>query len=856
MRRITILCITAMLAAFNGFAGNVEIKADGKILTVKNQCYQAAFNGGKGYAMDGLNIQGRQLKTLGCLKFSSDGEQPQYIKRYAADPRPFIQSDSAVQCNIIKQGPDKAEFRLDWSFPGGTASDTITCTADSPLIQHEVSLSFNQIMFEANFRLDAWNFSSPNGEGVFFPDKRRVAGVWDTGLFAPCPGYEYAWNPVTNVGVGLIGPQDQDFVSIHYYMRGLKEGSDSDITCMQLLHKPLRYVKLPGQVKFKFFVIAGGNPAEAAKLASAELPAPKEITVDEAWPRKLVTRPGQDNRSTVKVTNHTLSAQKVKLVSSTAWSIDRIETVDSRELELAPGETRQYQFKWNAGKRNYGVTFRTDAYVNDRLIDGREEYCAVSDFAPAAAGVSIVTPGNCNKEGSEAAWMEFMRRGYIGVIEYYCWTPNTIDGLAPQEDKWEPHTESQMSYRVTLTKKFLKTFVNDAHENGISIYAWVTGLCNFRKGLEDPKLFQYCANGQPSIWNSKMYNDTRFAVGSVNGYQEDFARKWGQEMARSVEMFGWDGCRWDWNFIVGVPPDPLYSKNQIIWHDAEGKTSDKLYPDSDETATKALTAWRRAVNEKFPDFVYSTNCFADAATLEKYPKHFAASATKSMMLFEYLLDYSQPANSTWQKWAKNLTEDCQRVRPFGAQPVVGMMRGLLPGTVSRNLAQYICLASGVKWWEGTALPDGLDQNYKSYRFMTRFSEYYFDDAFRLVPEARRLKEIQVSGSPRIFWQQFVYERPVTNGREVTVHLINLPESDYICQRHEVPPVRKNVTVSVMPFQSFSSNRVEPVAEEKLNEAWAMLPNPRPHVLKLQIKDNAVALPELEDAAIILFKFNK
>jgi hypothetical protein len=173
------------------------------------------------------------------------------------------------------------------------------------------------------------------------------------------------------------------------------------------------------------------------------------------------------------------------------------------------------------------------------------------------------------------------------------------------------------------------------------------------------------------------------------------------------------------------------------------------------------------------------------------------------------------------------------------------MRGLLPGTVSLNLAQYICFASGVKWWEGPAVPDGIDRSYIRHRFMVRFSEYYFDNAFRLLPEKRRMKEVKLDGNPRIFWQQFVYERSKNGFRDVTVHLINLPQSDYICQRHEVPPVRKNVKISV-----------QAVGREKLSAAYAMLPNPKPYAVKLNVSGNTAVLPELTDAAIILFKFKK
>jgi hypothetical protein len=846
------------LIAFSGLAAlccagqaGVTLKQSGKKLTVNNQYYQVEFDGSKGYAMTGLKASGKQAYVQGELIFSTDGEQEKYIGRYCTAPRKFMQQRAKVNCSVLNNSSQKAEFKLEWKFPGGSAKDVVSCVAGSPLIKHDVELSFNQIMFEAYYQLDGRNFSSSRGESIFYPDKKRIKGVWYNGFSSFCPTWKFAWNPNKKIGFGIIGPSGQGWASIHYMMRGRKEGWNWDLTRMQLIRKPLRYIKLPGKVNFTFYVIAGGNPQIADKLAIALLPKPKDISIDKVWPQKLITRNGKDNYTTITVTNNGSKAGKVELVSKAIWDVNKDKVIDTRTLTLQPGGTSTFEVNWKGNPMDWGMTFRTDAYVDGKLVDSKEEYCAVSNFAPAVAGVSIYNAGNCKQEGSEATWAERLRKGYIGVVEFYCWQSSTINGLAPKVDKWEPHTESQGAYRTVMTKKFLKTFIDDAHKNGVYVYAMITGLFNFRNGLENPEVFQYCKNGQPNLYNGKVYGgEKRFSVGKANAFNEKFAYKWGQEMGRSVDMFGWDGCRWDWAFIPNAPCDPLYQdkmkgKELPDWYDNKGVPSKNLYPDSDAVAAKALKAWRKGVEESHPEFVYGSNGHATAEAFRLTPKHSKARATKSLLLFEYLLNYSGKSLNTWQKWAKELTLDCQRVRPYGAQPMVGFMRGLLPGTVSLNLAQYICFASGVKWWEGPAVPDGIDRSYIRHRFMVRFSEYYFDNAFRLLPEKRRMKEVKLDGNPRIFWQQFVYERSKNGFRDVTVHLINLPQSDYICQRHEVPPVRKNVKISV-----------QAVGREKLSAAYAMLPNPKPHAIKLNVSGNTAVLPELTDAAIILFKFKK
>ncbi len=828
----------------------VVLQQNGDTLSIKNDSYQVEFDGKKGYMMSRLNANGNSCRLNGYMVFSNDGEQEKYIECFATTPTKTFQYQTKVKCDVLKNTPPEAAIKLSWDFSGGNAADIITFS-DSPLIKNEVEMSFNQIIFEAYYHLESPDLSSSLGESIFYPDKERVKGVWNNGFTSACPTWKYAWNPIKNLGFGLICPDKQELAGIHFLMRGAQEGWSGDMTCMQLIHNQLRYEKLPAKIKFTFYVIAGGNPATAEKQASSELPPVKAITVEKVWPKNLITRINGKNITSIKVCNHSDMIKPVKLITSLEWGIELKTIIDSRELKLRPGETKAYDVDWSCPlQMQWGVACRTDACIDGKLIDFREEYCAVSDFPAAVAGVSILNPGFCRQAGSEASWIEHMRRNYIGVIEYYCWYPSSIGGLAPQQDKWNPHTESQTAYNVVLTKKFIKTLINEAHANGMCIYAWITGLTNFRSCLEKPELSQYCENGQPSLYNGKIYDNERFAVANVDAFDEKFAYEWGKEMAYSIDMFGWDGCRWDWAFIPNAPSDPFY-QNKIgdttlpEWLNEQGVPSKKLYPDSDAVAAKTLRAWRKAVEEQHPRFVYGTNGFADAAAFRRNPEYCKTAWNKSMLLFEYLLDFSQKENNTWQKWAKNLTEDCQRVRPYGAQPIVGFMRGLLPGSVSMNLAQYICFASGVKWWDDGYTSAINDKRYKRNQFMVRFSEYYFDNAFMLMPESRRDKEIMVSSCPRIFWQQFVYERAVNNDREVTVHLINLPESDYICQRHEIPPIRKNVEISAIPQ-----------AGEKLDEAWAMLPNPRPRALKLAINNNAAVLPELTDAAIILFKFKK
>ena len=172
------------------------------------------------------------------------------------------------------------------------------------------------------------------------------------------------------------------------------------------------------------------------------------------------------------------------------------------------------------------------------------------------------------------------------------------------------------------------------------------------------------------------------------------------------------------------------------------------------------------------------------------------------------------------------------------------MRGLREGSVARRVAQYLCVAAGSKWWEARALPDSVDETYKTYRFMIRFSEYCFSTDFLSVPEERREREISVADDARIYWRPFVYERRKDGRREMTIHMVQLPQSDFVLRAHDPMTPVKNVAV-----------RVTAPPGETLEEAYALLPNPVPHAVKLSPEaDGRIVLPVLEDAAVILCRF--
>ena len=837
-------------------ANSLVLTENNNSIVIKTPLYQAELDKSKGFTLKEMNVPGRaRVRSAGIVLYE-ESEREKYNGQWFGTSTTYAQSDAKVDCKILSRGPMQAKLLLSWKYPVGAVEDIITFDANDRLIKHNVKFDYIKNMSHVSFGLKSNDLSSSEGESVFYPDAKRVTGVWNTGVCVPTPAYRFAYNPVRKVGFGLASGTSEDLSHLHYFMRGTKEGWSGDLTNIELRSKSLRWTKLPGSINLNFAVIAGGNPADAAACA-VNMPVSKPVTLDRVWPKKVIYRLGEAASTEVVVSSHSNTEEQITLVSTVTAGVGETREVDRRNLTLHPKETVRLTIPWNSGQREYGLAFKTEILKNGKVIDWSEEYTSITNFAPKVAQIGIMNPGNAWQEGSESAFIRNFRDNYFGIVEYYCWAPDQVTNLTPQTETWHPHTESQGAYEATLSKSFLKTLAKEANENGVLPYAMVTGLMSLYSGLDNPELFQYTRDGQPYLFNGNIYDKKRrYSVGPANAYNPDTVRQWAEQMADSVDMFGWQGCRWDWGFIPNVPADPLgldstkkdkFNPDEIIWYDHKKRSARELFTTPDATGAHLLRIWRETVNKRHPNYVYGTNFCGAADVEQRIPKYFKEASTNSLVLFEYLLECNQERYNTWQKWARHLTEDCQRVRVNGGQPCVGFMRGLGSG-VTLRMAQYLIFASGVHWSGGAGARNSLDDTWKRFRFALRFSEYYYDPGFLLLPPERR-GEVDVKADPRVFWNQFVYERKTAQSRDVTVHLLNLPDGDYIVEHHKEPAPKKDITVQVS---------LKP--GEKVKSASVMLPDPAPHAvnLKWDVKGGtaSIKVPVLETAAIVLVRIGR
>ena len=840
--------LTFTSAALYAITGTVT--PDG--VTVENSHYKIFFDKKSGYTPVSVTVNGKKFTARGGAVVWFDGEPETYQKRYPASEKPVYASAMKTEPTVLENSADRFVVIFDRSFNGGTLKEKITFD-NTEKITFELDFSYQNRPFMMEYPWSFWSISGSNGQGLFYPGARRDVAIRADYPWRKAPNWNYFYNSDLKFGFGMIAPVDgKDTAVVIGNTQSSFDGFDSDITMQKATTNQLRYKPVPGTSSMKFHVLCGNStPEKAAEIAQTVLPEPQDFAVEDLWIEKLAVKKGGKNKVSAKLVNNTASARNVKVSVVCEYGLMKSFVIAPEETVTVPANSSvDYAREWNfPGDVEYGATVKLVCNDNGKKIV-KEDYCGASDSRERVVGYGICTPSFCHQEGSEKTWADAWKRNYIGLIEFYTWTKSTIGGLAPEDDKWQPHTELEgmTSSVVTISKKFLQNFVKNAHDNGVMVYAWITGLVNYHYGLQNPEHIQYSANGQPCVYDGKIHKGKRFSVFKANAFSEEFAAKWGDEMADSVDMFGWDGCRWDWNFVPDLGNDPmLHSIDTRDWYDHRGIPGRQLYKDADKVAAKAAKAWIDAVQKRHPDFQYGTNYSARQALVDRYPEHTKQMSDNSLILLEFLISVWHPDRATFPKWAKELQDARERLRAGGCMPTVGTMYGLANGSYSKRMSHYISAAAGVRYW-GYASFGLFDSEYEVNRYFTRFSEFYFNPDFAPMAENLRKAEVKVDGHERVYSDILVYERKNGKKRDVTVHLVNLPDNgDYFCQRQVPPPVRKNTVVSVKPRQG-----------EKLKKVFAAAPftgkERLPGMVELPVSGNSVTLPELDQAAVLVFQF--
>lgn len=798
----SLICLSACVCAFGAHAVSLSRCDDGSF-EVKNGHYGIHLSSSSGYAMTKASCGGAWFDLKGGFACALDKEPRVWRDAYMAKPEFEGQSQvKNAKAEVLEESPSRILIVVRWELKKGVEVVQKLAFDDSARIGVEHTVTYPVPLHSVCYSLTSAGMVPEKTK--FFPENRHLPGAIHKPYCYAAPNWKFMSDGER--GVGLVAPDGNGWDRFEYasLIKTTRWAAANELA----LHHAFMGHEKKGAAIMRFALVLTKDTAVAGKIARTMLAGLPKVELVEQRVERVLSPKGGKNAMLATLVNNTALPVVAEVRGEYVWDIDKVVTLPSREVRLAPGEMRPYRIDWRYPHEvEWGVAARLRVFVDGKETDFKSDICSVSDFPAAATGVGIINANQAGQDGCEVAWADHLRRSYKGVTEYYCWAPSSWDptrktGLSPVADEWDVRTEHPLP--THLTKRYLKKLVDEAHKRGVSIHSWITGLVNYQIGMKYPKMLRYTEDGQPSVYNGRLTDGKRFATVKLTPYNEKDASDWGDQMADSVDMFGWDGCRWDWTFRPVAPNDPYYTEAEMAknyhwleWFDWRGESVRKLYPNPDKTGAECVKAWRKAVSARHPSFTYATNLHLDddyARTSPEYVK--ATSSGRSLILFEYLLGFNNHGK-TFGKWGEAVAKATERVRENGGQTEVGFMRGVPEGTVSERLARHVCHAAGCKWWGS---PDEIrywGAKRRTLPFAIRFAKWFYSNDYRRLALERRVKEVKVRSSGRLLYEPFIYERRLDGGaRELVVHIVNVDPDAFITMYNPEPKTRDDVMVEI------------------------------------------------------------
>jgi len=810
---------------------------------VRAPAYQATID-----TRTGLLTSVTDIKAGRAVELSSPGlviveerERVEWSEAWTPSPVIYREAGASAQCAFEQRDGDVVCVS-EWTCPAAQVRRTMTFDAERPVVTLEFELRATRVLEEAGYRLETRD-PGLYQRGRIYPADERVLSQRDgMARHEPAPALVHCHDGET--GLGLMAGAGEARAVAHAIEPG------PNLVQLAAYTPPLRWTAPPFDARLTVRLVLAVEPDEALALQRALTPGLPTVGIARVESGRLIYWPDERGFATVKLRSHATEPQSVRLAATVEGRPGEARELPEQTVEVAPGAAEEVALHWDhAGEWGYELSVRVLDAAGE-VLDAAREYFAVAGNFSRVGQMTVFNPGWMNDDWRIARRVEWARRNGIGTIEYYCWAPDQVFDLTPDTEVFEPHTESQGSYRTELTRSFLRELVAQAHEGGLRVLAMDTGMAGLPGALSHPERVKYTAEGQIYLYNGGIHDGRRFNAVPAHLFTSERIRDWATEMADSVDMFGWDGVRFDWNFIPVSPQDPLYlggedeDPDRYVWYDWQGRSAHELFPEPDATAAELCRTWRETVAARHPRFVYHGNYQVDEAMLRTFPQYTRAACAGSGILREGLLNVAI-RYPTWQAWTDALMETTRVIRPLGAQPSVGWMRGYAPGSVSQRVLQYCMMAAGFHWYGSAAARHSIDDTWTRFRHALRFSEYFYGPGFLPAQEPSEVATVEGAGVERVLWEPFVFVRKDGNTREMLVHLINLPASDYIIQRHEVPPARERLSVTVgVP------------AGADVTGCWALLPDPHPHAVRLQWEPRGdgrvqVGPPALREMASVL-----
>lgn len=371
------------------------------------------------------------------------------------------------------------------------------------------------------------------------------------------------------------------------------------------------------------------------------------------------------------------------------------------------------------------------------------------------------------------------RAEYYNTVEYFAWAADDLLELTPDEDYW---FSGQTNYH--MNKQTIQRQIRLAHEQGVAMVTYgkwvVSGAPGWEAVYERPWDFTGTYRqpiGSWDIHNTWIFdlrrNGEQVSYSQHPGGGEGWFNPWwnafigigpnpslsmiksaAEELAASADMFGWDAVRWDGHIRAG-------------WN-ATGRSGQ--YQQWAARQTQSLMRYFKDIMEqKHPGFRHGYNYFL----IE--PDKGYEWAKEDFELDELCRGGGLLMNESIGNASAGYSFD-QIARTLQIEGDLSRERGGFYLGISFGMTPRDSLIESALWAAAGCRPYNSNMPREVRRYLTRYAQYTLDERLRRLATPENVLAAQTETT--LWWQPFVYETPLADGRrQLVVNLLNIPRQD-------------------------------------------------------------------------------
>ncbi|MCL1856943.1 MAG: glutamine amidotransferase, partial [Kiritimatiellaeota bacterium] len=457
---------------------------------------------------------------------------------------------------------------------------------------------------------------------------------------------------------------------------------------------------------------------------------------------------------------------------------DRVKVGEAPVALTASMQRVPFEFTLPHVELGYAVVAEFVSEDGKDRSEAKEYFTIANNFQRVLINGGGIVTRDAEIVDDEAVRYE-LRKGiaqYSNSVEYFAWAEDDMVGMSPPERFW---SSGQTNYR--MNKETIQRQIRVAHEFGFAVTTYgkaiMSGVSGWNMFYDYPEETRTVFNYPVGSWFPvdvpcfDRFRDQDFVpyrgihlpgdvffpwwsafIDTMPDATPHWSRMMAEEMVRSVDMFGWDGVRWDGHPSGG------------------GQTGcdDGRYDYRAARRTQTLVRhFKDIVEAKYPEFRHGYNYLF----IEPDKKHDWAVEDfeldelcrgGGLLMNEGIGNAS--AGWTFNQIIQNLQVEGDLCRERG-----GYYLGI--SYAYHNPPRDVFIESAL--WAAAGCRPYYTMNQETCRYLTRYAQYSLDERLRrlVTPE----KVLQPLEETRTMWDRFVYETPRTDGKsQLVINLLNIP----------------------------------------------------------------------------------